>query len=84
MAYNISELLFNLCMLWELGSLFSLHNIFFALLNGSSLFHRCGMDLAYPDQPLLKAKQLFVMDNLLRKKRFSGIVHIYAMNCCII
>ncbi|KAL8497779.1 hypothetical protein ACS0TY_021203 [Phlomoides rotata] len=30
-----------------------------------------GIDLAYPDQPLLQAKQLFVMDNLLRKKRFS-------------
>ncbi|KAH6828797.1 dicer-like 4 [Perilla frutescens var. hirtella] len=29
------------------------------------------IDLAYPDQPLLKAKQLFVLDNLLRKKKFS-------------
>ncbi|KAI3446800.1 hypothetical protein Pfo_003465 [Paulownia fortunei] len=27
--------------------------------------------LAYPDQPLLKAKQLFVLDNLLRKKKHS-------------
>ncbi|GER33663.1 dicer-like protein 4 [Striga asiatica] len=27
--------------------------------------------LAYPDQPLLKAKQLFVLDNLLRKKKGS-------------
>ncbi|KAI3443972.1 hypothetical protein Pfo_000637 [Paulownia fortunei] len=28
--------------------------------------------LVYPDQPLLKAKQLFVLDNLLRKKKHSG------------
>ncbi|XP_020549658.1 dicer-like protein 4 isoform X2 [Sesamum indicum] len=27
--------------------------------------------LSYPDQPLLKAKQLFVLDNLLRKKKHS-------------
>nr|AIE15766.1 Dicer-like protein 4a [Salvia miltiorrhiza] len=27
--------------------------------------------LAYPDQPVLKAKQLFVLDNLLRKKKLS-------------
>ncbi|KAL3629633.1 endoribonuclease Dicer [Castilleja foliolosa] len=29
--------------------------------------------LSYPDQPLLEAKQLFVLDNLLRKKRHSVI-----------
>ncbi|KAL6543544.1 endoribonuclease Dicer [Orobanche hederae] len=28
--------------------------------------------LAYPDQPLLKAKQLFILDNLLRKKNHSA------------
>ncbi|XP_073150113.1 dicer-like protein 4 isoform X2 [Henckelia pumila] len=27
--------------------------------------------LAHPDQPLLKAKQLFILDNLLRKKKLS-------------
>ncbi|PIN16599.1 Ribonuclease [Handroanthus impetiginosus] len=30
-----------------------------------------GIHLVYPDQPLLKAKQLFVLDNLLRKKKHS-------------
>ncbi|KAK6136536.1 hypothetical protein DH2020_029732 [Rehmannia glutinosa] len=29
--------------------------------------------LAYPDQPILKAKQLFVLDNLLRKKKQSDV-----------
>ncbi|KAL3824589.1 hypothetical protein ACJIZ3_020618 [Penstemon smallii] len=33
---------------------------------------RFDIHLVYPDQPLLKAKQLFVLDNLLRKKRHSG------------
>lgn len=38
--------------------------------------YRFDIELAYPDQPLLKAKQLFVMDNLLRKKKLSGIFYL--------
>ncbi|GFP97060.1 dicer-like protein 4 [Phtheirospermum japonicum] len=34
--------------------------------------------LAYPDQPLLEAKQLFVLDNLLRKKKHSGLSYPYS------
>ncbi|KAL3623963.1 endoribonuclease Dicer [Castilleja foliolosa] len=30
-----------------------------------------GVHLSYPDQPLLEAKQLFVLENLLRKKKHS-------------
>ncbi|XP_012844161.1 PREDICTED: dicer-like protein 4 isoform X2 [Erythranthe guttata] len=32
---------------------------------------RFGIHLTHPNQPLLKAKQLFVLDNLLRKKKHS-------------
>lgn len=54
--------------------------LIFCAFDCSNSLYRYDIDLAHPDQPLLKAKQLFVMNNLLRKKKFSGKFNLI-INC---
>lgn len=49
-----------------------LQNVYHVFSNGWTLFYSFSVHLLYPDQPLIKAKQLFCLENLLRKKGYSG------------